>query len=205
VQLRPVGRRALMVELADLDDTRAWYAALLRHRANGDLAAHVEIVPAARTVLLDGLADVAATVERLHTWPTPEPVAAGAGELVEIPVRYDGPDLQHVAALWGESVDAAVTAHCGTDFVVAFCGFAPGFAYLTGLPQARAVPRLSSPRTWVPAGSVGLAGPYCGVYPSDSPGGWQLIGHTDVTLWDLNRPSPALLTPGTRVRFAVQR
>jgi KipI family sensor histidine kinase inhibitor len=193
------------MELSDLDEVRAWYADLLRRRARGDLGAHIEIVPGARTVLLDGLDDLAATVEHLQTWPPPERVPDAAGELVDIPVRYDGPDLAQVASLWGVSVDDAVTVHSGTDFVVAFCGFAPGFAYLAGLPQERAVPRLSTPRTRVSAGSVGLAGQYCGIYPNDSPGGWQLIGRTDVTLWDLGRPSPALLTPGTRVRFSVQR
>ena len=94
-----------------------------------------------------------------------------------------------------------VARHGGIEFVSAFCGFAPGFAYLAGLPEEYAVPRLDSPRSRVPVGSVGLAGSWCGVYPSESPGGWRLLGHTDLTLWDPDRSEPALLAPGTRVRF----
>jgi KipI family sensor histidine kinase inhibitor len=99
------------------------------------------------------------------------------------------------------TVEEAVTAHTGTQFSVAFCGFSPGFAYLAGLPARLAVPRRASPRTRVPAGSVALADGWCGVYPQASPGGWALVGTTDVELFDLDRDPPALLTPGTRVRF----
>jgi KipI family sensor histidine kinase inhibitor len=97
--------------------------------------------------------------------------------------------------------EEVVALHTGTEFVVAFNGFAPGFAYCTGLAEERAVPRLERPRSRVPAGSVGLAGPYTGVYPTASPGGWRLIGRTDLTLWDVERDPPATLPPGTRVRF----
>jgi len=96
-----------------------------------------------------------------------------------------------------------VTTHTGTELVVAFCGFAPGFPYCTGLPERLAVPRLDSPRTRVPAGAVGLAGPFTGIYPTASPGGWRLIGHTDLVLWDTDRDPPATLVPGTRVRFVA--
>jgi KipI family sensor histidine kinase inhibitor len=89
----------------------------------------------------------------------------------------------------------------GLTFTVAFCGFTPGFAYLVGLPERYQLPRLDSPRPKVPAGSVAVAGPYAGVYPRSSPGGWQLLGQTEVTMFDPTQAEPALLTPGTRVRF----
>ena len=120
---------------------------------------------------------------------------------MELPVVYDGADLEDIASRWGTDVDGVVARHTGTAFVSAFCGFAPGFAYLAGLAGEYAVPRLDSPRTRVPAGAVGLAGPWCGVYPSESPGGWRLLGRTDARLWDPDRSRPALLAPGTRVRF----
>ena len=120
-------------------------------------------------------------------------------DVVEIPVRYDGPDLADVAAHWGVDEAEVARVHAGAEYRVAFCGFAPGFGYLTGLP--REVPRRATPRTSVPAGSVALAGPYTGVYPRASPGGWQLIGTTDAVLWDHTRVPAALLAPGTRVRF----
>jgi KipI family sensor histidine kinase inhibitor len=98
-------------------------------------------------------------------------------------------------------VPALVAALVGVEFTVAFSGFAPGFGYLTGLPEDLHVPRRATPRTRVPAGSVGLAGPFAGAYPRSSPGGWQLVGHTDAVLFDVDRPDPALLRPGARVRF----
>ncbi|MER5835101.1 carboxyltransferase domain-containing protein, partial [Streptomyces sp. NPDC002130] len=118
-----------------------------------------------------------------------------------IPVRYDGPDLGDVAAHWGVPESEVAGIHAETEFRVAFCGFAPGFGYLTGLPPRYDVPRRATPRTAVPAGSLALAGPYTGVYPRSSPGGWQLIGTTDIVLWDHARVPAALLSPGTRVRF----
>jgi len=117
------------------------------------------------------------------------------------PIWYDGPDVAVVARHWGVAEESVVARHQATEFLVAFGGFAPGFAYLTGLPPALAVPRLDTPRTRVPAGSVGLADVYCGIYPTASPGGWLLIGHTDAVLFDPERDPPALLTPGVRVRF----
>ncbi len=156
----------------------------------------LDIVPAAATVLVDGItaADLAAVV---HQWDGS--VSAASGPLVEIPVVYDGPDLASLAASLGLPVSELVSAHAGTEHVVAFCGFAPGFGYVSGSPWD--VPRLASPRARVEPGSVALAGTWTGVYPSASPGGWQLIGRTDVVLWDPSRESPALLAPGTRVRF----
>ncbi|MEU5219402.1 allophanate hydrolase subunit 1 [Streptomyces sp. NPDC020807] len=198
-----VGESALLVELDGGGAAEAFHAEVLRRRAAGALPAVREIVPAARTVLLDGVADPARLAAELPGWEV-GPLHARVGEVVEIPVRYDGPDLEVVAALWGVSADEAVRVHTAAEFRVAFCGFAPGFGYLTGLGERYAVPRRATPRTAVPAGSVALAGPYTGVYPRSSPGGWQLVGTTDVVLWDAGREPAALLAPGTRVRFTAE-
>ncbi|GGR19228.1 5-oxoprolinase subunit PxpB [Streptomyces netropsis] len=198
----PVGRRALLVEVATAEQAQALHAELLRRRATGALPPVAEIVPAARTVLLDGLDDPHALAADFASWSIPPLTAADAAAVV-LPVRYDGADLAEVAALWGVAEDEVPRIHSGLEFRVAFCGFAPGFGYLTGLPERLRVPRRSTPRTAVPAGSVGLAGPYTGVYPRSSPGGWQLIGRTDAALWDPGREPAALLAPGTRVRFEV--
>ncbi|MFF1656381.1 allophanate hydrolase subunit 1 [Streptomyces sp. NPDC058255] len=199
MRVLPVGDRALLVEVSSGDAAQALHAELLRRRAEGSLSVG-EIVPAARTVLLDGLDDPVSLAERLPAWDIPA-LPARAGEAIEIAVRYDGPDLADVAALWGVREREVPEIHAAAEFRVAFCGFAPGFGYLTGLPPLYDVPRRATPRTAVPAGSVALAGPYTGVYPRSSPGGWQLIGTTDAVLWDHARVPAALLTPGARVRF----
>jgi KipI family sensor histidine kinase inhibitor len=124
-----------------------------------------------------------------------------ASDTVEIPVTYDGPDLAEVARLTGLGEDEIVAAHTGTLWRVAFGGFAPGFAYLVGGDPRLQVPRRDEPRTKVPAGAVGLAGEFSGIYPRESPGGWRLIGRTDVAMWDLDRDAPALLAAGTTVQF----
>lgn len=196
----PAGPDALLVELADTAAAEAFYAEVVRRTAAGEFPAARDVVPAARTVLLTGLADPARTAREVRAWRVP-PAPPREGPLVEIAVRYAGPDLEVVAQAWDMTVRQVVAAHTGTEFRVAFCGFAPGFAYLTGLPERWGVPRRAAPRTAVPAGSVALAGPYTGVYPRSSPGGWQLIGTTDAVLWDTAREPAALLTPGTRVRF----
>lgn len=203
MQIRPAGRHALLLELADLDEAQRWYVELQARREAGDLRA-TDLVPGARTVLLDGLEDVAEVADHLRAWTaTHDPRAVPTQRSVEIPVRYDGPDLAEVAERWGMSTQDAVATHTGTAYTVAFCGFSPGFAYLAGLPDRLAVPRRVTPRTRVPAGSVGLAGTWCGVYPKESPGGWALVGRTDLSLFDLERDPPALLTPGTTVRFVA--
>ncbi|MGW1890664.1 5-oxoprolinase subunit PxpB [Streptomyces sp. NPDC002004] len=202
MRVLPVGERALLVELADGEGAQALHAEVLRRRASGELRVR-EVVPAARTVLLDGLDDPRAVASLLPSWDVPTQPPR-AGDVVEIPVRYDGPDLADVAALWGVSEDDVVRIHSAAEFRVAFCGFAPGFGYLTGLPARRHVPRRATPRTAVPAGSVALAGPYTGVYPRSSPGGWQLIGTTDAVLWDPARVPAALLAPGAAVRFVPE-
>jgi len=199
VRTRRVGERGLLVECDDGPGAAAAYAAL---RAVADRVRAVDIVPAARTVLLDGLDDVGA-VEALvrDLEPGPAALSAPPGPLVEIPVVYDGPDLAEVAGQWAVDVGEVVRIHQQTEFVVAFCGFAPGFGYCTGLPADRQVRRRSEPRARVPAGAVGLAGPYTCVYPTASPGGWQLIGTTTTPVWRPELDTPALLAPGTRVRF----
>ena len=129
---------------------------------------------------------------------------AVSGREHRIGVRYggdDGPDLEAVAAHAGLSAGETIERHAAGEYVVAFVGFSPGFPYLLGLDPALATPRLESPRVRVPPGSVGIGGPWTGVYPGATPGGWHLIGRTDVELFDPLRDPPALLAPGDRVRF----
>jgi KipI family sensor histidine kinase inhibitor len=194
VRIIPAGPRAALVEVAD-----AAAALSLARWADEQRIEADEIVPAARTVLLDGLRPGADLAALLEGWTVDLPIVP-IGEVV-VPVVYDGPDLSWVANAWRVSSDEVVSRHTALEFTSAFCGFSPGFAYLTGLPADWAVPRLDSPRERVAVGSVGLADAWCGVYPSASPGGWRLIGRTDAPLWDLGRDRPALLAPGTRVRF----
>lgn len=202
VRVLPAGADGVLVEAEDGDAAEALHAELLRRRARGELAEVTEIVPAARTVLVCGLADPRAFAAQVRSWRIP-PAPRDGGAVVEVPVRFDGPDLAEVAAVWGVAEEEVAGIVTGTAFRVAFCGFAPGFGYLTGLPRQLRVPRRSSPRTSVPAGAVALAGPYAGVYPRASPGGWQLVGTTRVPLWDPAREPAALLTPGTGVRFTA--
>jgi KipI family sensor histidine kinase inhibitor len=200
MRVLPCGSRAVLVELDDLDAVIGLHAALTAEPPTGV----VELVPAARTVLIafePGATD-AAGVEaavRALDW---QPGAPAEGPLVEIPVVYDGEDLEAVAAEAGLAVAEVVALHAGGEYAVAFCGFAPGFGYLSGLDARLHVPRLDTPRTRVPAGAVAIADRFSAVYPRASPGGWRLIGRTDATLWDTERNPPALLSPGTRVRFA---
>lgn len=189
------GDRALLV--TELDEPAAFAAAI--HTAELpilDVATGADSV----MVVLASPADAApvwAALSRLSSTAT----ATTSNELVEINVQYDGDDLEDVAFLTGMSVESIVELHTSTEFTVAFCGFAPGFAYLTGLPAELHVPRLATPRTAVPAGSVAIAAEFSGVYPRTSPGGWRLIGRTNADLFDVQRDPPALLTPGDRVRF----
>ncbi|WP_338700884.1 allophanate hydrolase subunit 1 [Streptomyces sp. Q6] len=201
--VRVAGRHALLVELPDAERAGAFHAGLLRSRAAGTLPPVAEIVPGARTVLLDGVPDPDALARELASWDVP-PAAAGDGDVVTIPVVYDGPDLADVAALWGVSEAEVGARHAAYTYRVAFCGFAPGFGYLTGLPESLHVPRRATPRTRVPAGAVAVAGPYSAVYPRATPGGWQIIGTMPdpLPLWDPDRERAALLSPGTRVEFA---
>ncbi len=195
------GDQALMVQCGSTAEVLAWAAAL----RDAALPAVVDVVPAARTVLvkLDGPGHQGVIRHRLRrmrvTAEDTAPQHRGADVVID--VVYDGPDLAEVADRTGLTVAQVIEAHTATPWRVGFSGFAPGFAYLVdGDPRLR-VPRRAEPRTAVPAGSVGLAGEFSAVYPRQSPGGWQLIGRTDAVLWDLQRPDPALLTQGMWVRF----
>lgn len=178
--------------LLEVDDPAAWFRALWAARERGELTC-TEIVPAARTVLVRGVTGE----PRWDDW-TPARAETGPAARLDVPVHWDGPDHDAVARAWGRPPAQVLAEH---EFTVAFCGFAPGFGYLTGLPAQYRLPRLASPRARVPAGSVALAGPYAGIYPRSSPGGWQLVGRTDLVLFDLDRDPPALLAPGMSVRF----
>lgn len=195
----PCGDRAALVEYDDLDAVLAAYARL----AASPLEGVVDLVPAARTLLVhfdptvtDG-PRLAGALRSLAPLPGGPP----EGGRVEVPVVYDGADLAEVARLTGLSPGEVVAAHTGQEWTVAFCGFAPGFGYLIGEDDRLHVARRSTPRTRVPRGAVALAGEFSGVYPRESPGGWQLIGRTDLDTWDVDRAPPALLAPGVRVRF----
>lgn len=237
MQLRQVGPSALLLDCtigADGEESagstgstgstaaQRWYAALSDARDRDELRC-VDLVPAASTVLLAGLADhtLTQTAEWLlagaiSTATGPDTTGAmatgpmtSAGPPVTLTVRYDGPELARVAELWDVSASEAVRRHTSLSHQALFCGFAPGFSYLSGLPDAWRVPRLAEPRAAVPAGAVGLADHFTGVYPRESPGGWQLIGTLVDTsggaLFDPDRDPPALLPPGTSVRFVAER
>lgn len=195
----PCGDRGILVELDDLEDVIALHAALRDHEPPG----LVDIIPAAETLLIvfdPGVTTAARLTDDLAQLPDERP-AGHDRPLVEIAVRYDGPDLAVVADAAGISVAEVVRRHLAATYTVAFTGFAPGFAYLTGLHPALTLPRREEPRVRVPAGSVAIADRYSGVYPRSGPGGWHLLGRTDAVLWDLGRNPPASLLPGTRVRF----
>ena len=195
------GDRALLIECGSTEEVLALAASIRATPPPGV----TDIVPGARTVLvnLTEPAGQAPARARLAQITPADPAAAPEAARVDvvIDVVYDGSDLTEVAELLRMDVDEVVEAHTGTPWRVGFGGFAPGFAYLVSGDPRLAVPRRREPRTRVPAGSVALAGEFSGIYPRDSPGGWQLIGRTDAPLWDLDRAQPALLTPGMRVRF----
>lgn len=195
MRVRRCGETALLVET---EDVLGWYAALTARPLPGV----VDLVPAARTLLVryESTVDFGMMVSRLSD-VTPVEAASASGDPVTIPVRYDGDDLAEVARSTGLAEDEVVTVHTGVEYTVAFTGFAPGFGYLTGLDERLRLPRRDTPRTRVPAGAVAIAGEFTGVYPRPSPGGWHLLGSTTATLWDPSRESPALLRPGTKVRF----
>lgn len=189
--------RSLLVEAADLDE------AMRLNLAWEGVPGVIERIPGARTVLVR-FDPLRVSARELSAVLSRTRVDAGhaphTGE-VTIPVRYDGEDLDEVARLLGVSAEEVVNRHLAAGWQVAFSGFAPGFGYAVGADPLFDVPRRSSPRTRVPAGSVALAGHFTGVYPRESPGGWQLIGRTDAVMWDIDRDPPALLSPGTLVRF----
>jgi len=209
------GDQALLLEFDSTAEVLAWSTAL----REAELLGVLDIVPASRTVLVklagpryqaptrQRLGKLRVTAEALSAAVTPHDGRAD----IEIDVVYDGADLDEVARLTGMTTDQIVAAHTGTLWQVGFGGFAPGFAYLVGgegVAERLNVPRQSEPRTRVPAGSVALAGEFSGVYPRESPGGWQLIGRTSndtAELWDVDRDPPALLRPGMWVQFREAR
>jgi KipI family sensor histidine kinase inhibitor len=190
----------LLVEVDSLAQVRALYACIERERAGGWAPGLVDVIPAARTVLLDGVTDQAALADEIRSWSVP-PHPEESGQVVEIACQYDGPDLGEVARQWGVPPERVAAIHSSLKHEVAFCGFAPGFPYIAGLGGGREVARRDRPRAAVPAGSVALGDEYTGIYPRTSPGGWQIIGHTDAVMWDSGRDPAALLRPGDRVRF----
>lgn len=165
----------------------------------------VDIVPGAETVLVVARpgTDLARLGAVLADLPLPEADESAGEASLHVPVVYDGADLEEVATLTGLSREEVIERHSNAEYVVAYLGFSSGFGYLTGLDARLHVPRRDSPRTTVPAGSVAIAGQYGAVYPSSSPGGWRLLGRTDLRLWDPEREPPSLLEPGTRVRFTI--
>ncbi|QOK24339.1 allophanate hydrolase subunit 1 [Janibacter indicus] len=199
MRLMPAGDTALLVELADLDEVLSLYARLDEDLPDGV----VDLVPAATTLLLTidpRVTDVEGLARRVSGITVGSHERATTGE-VEIPVVYDGEDLAEVGRITGLGERGVIEAHTGSPWTVAFCGFAPGFGYMVGGDERLRVPRRDNPRTRVPAGSVAIAGEFASVYPRESPGGWQLIGRTALEVWDIGREPPALLVPGTTVRY----
>jgi KipI family sensor histidine kinase inhibitor len=199
------GDQALLLQFDSTAEVLAWNDVI----RDAEVLGVVDIVPASRTVLvkLDGPRYAAVARQQLSKLTlAPEALTEASAPIdghadVVIDVVYDGDDLEEVARLTGMTAREVVAAHTGTPWRVGFAGFAPGFAYLVGGDERLNVPRRSEPRTKVPAGSVGLAGEFSGVYPRQSPGGWQLIGRTSAEMWDVDRDPPALLTPGQWVQF----
>ncbi len=214
MRLLRYGEAAILVEVADLDQV----ADLRRQLRSADLLGVRELVPAARTLLITfdptvtghnqlsqrviRIVDDASALAMGNPWTMPDPSHRPLEVVpVEIPVHYRGDDLRQVAELTGLSTAEVVQRHTAAIYTVAFCGFAPGFAYLRGLDPRLWLPRRAEPRTRVPPGAVAIAGEWAAVYPSASPGGWQLIGHTEFPVWDVEQTPPSLLEPGTQVRF----
>ena len=208
-RIHPLGDTALVCEAAPpatLDcQRRIW--ALAEHAR---LMPHVvEVVPGMNnlTIVFDPLeADYETLAAQLETgWEAVHATEMESAE-IEIPVRYggtEGPDLAALAKHVGLSVDEVVKRHTQAEYIVFFLGFQPGFAYLGGLDAALAMPRRPEPRLEVPAGSVGIGGAQTGIYPAASPGGWQLLGRTELKLFDPSRNPPTLMQPGDRVRFTA--
>ncbi|WP_258027868.1 urea amidolyase family protein [Microbacterium testaceum] len=204
VVLRSMGERAVLAEVADLAAVVRLHAALAADPPGGI----DDLVPAARTVLVCfdpariAAASVRSWIRSAAERPTDDPEP---GLLVEVPLRYDGVDLDDTAALLGIPAADLVSRHAAAEWSVAFTGFAPGFAYLVSAHWPFDVPRLDQPRTRVPAGAVGLAAGFTGAYPRETPGGWRLIASTDAVLFDPDATHPVLLPPRARVRFVPER
>ncbi|GAA4431030.1 allophanate hydrolase subunit 1 [Actinokineospora soli] len=202
MRLRRCGPDAVLVELGSLTEVAAARAAL------AEVPGVVDLVPAARTVLVSFADGVPPSLEDVLRAADLSVAPSASGETVVLPAVYDGPDLELVAETAGVPVEEVVALHSGAEYAVAFTGFAPGFGYLTGLPEPLRQARLDTPRTRVPAGAIGVAGEFTGVYPRPSPGGWRLLGRLAdgaPPLFDPARDPAALLAPGLRVRFEAVR
>ena len=202
IRSRPAGSRAVVLDL-DADAEPAQIASAVHLLAEQLGVALTEVVPGAQTVLVAatdraGLQHLLAALPRLPSAPA---AAETTGAVLELPARYDGPDLEHVARATGLSVEQVVHRHSAVVYRSAFSGFAPGFAYLSGLDPALRLPRRETPRTAVPAGSLAVADGWTAVYPRRTPGGWHLLGTVVVPVFDLQADPPALLGPGQCVRF----
>ncbi|MDT0231862.1 allophanate hydrolase subunit 1 [Curtobacterium flaccumfaciens] len=202
-EVRSAGGTALLATFETLADVVAFRAGL----AQTTLPGLTEVVSGARTLLLrfDPTTTDAGRLrsELIQVAPVSATLDTHETEPLVIPVTYDGEDLDTVTELTGMRRDELVAWHTGQLWTSAFCGFAPGFSYLTGSDRPLDLPRRSTARTAVPSGAVALAGEFSAVYPRTSPGGWQLIGRTDVPMWSLDRTPPALAPAGTLVRFVV--
>lgn len=204
LEVRSAGDRALL--LLPTDGGNGVDAVVDRLRG-AEVVGLQDVLPAAETVLvtLDGSTDPALVEQRLRRLldeaSSAPATSARDAEPVTIPVRYDGEDLDDVAALLGTNTEEVVARHTGRVWRCRFVGFTAGFGYLESEGDDLTVPRRDTSRTAVPAGAVALADGYSAVYPRRSPGGWQLIGTTGAPMWDLARERPALLVPGTLVRF----
>jgi len=206
LRILTAGSGALLVCLERPEQVTGLYHELLSDPPEG----FIEAVPAAETVMVHfdpartGAPALAprlqAAAKRANAKPATT-LTAQQESAISIPVVYDGPDLEDVARRTDLSIEDVIRRHEAGEYVVAFCGFAPGFGYLTGLDPALRLPRRSIPRTRVPVGSVAISDRFSSVYPHVSPGGWHLLGRTAMVMWDTDRQPPALLTPGTRVRF----
>lgn len=196
-RVRPFGEAAFLVEL----DGPGAAQGLRRALAAAPIRGVTDLVPGRASLLVefDPLATDAESLRAELASRRPLPEAAGRHR--RIPVVYDGPDLAEVAELVGLPEAAAAEAHAAAEHRVLFGGFAPGFAYLGGLPGPWRIPRLATPRTRTPAGSVAVADGMTGIYPAELPGGWRVIGRTPVTLFDPRREPPVYLEPGDRVAF----
>ncbi len=197
-RLLPCGPTSVMIEVDDTEQA----AQLAAHLRSAGLVGMIDLVPAARTVLVTcSSAHALAEVATIAVGFVPDERPPMGGIVVEVPTVYDGDDLGSVAETTGMTVAGLIDLHSSTEYRAAFCGFVPGFAYLTGLPEILCLPRRQNPRPRVPGGSVAIGAAFTGVYPTTSPGGWHLLGRATVAMWDSSRPRPAFIEPGDTVRF----
>lgn len=198
----PVNLSSFLIELASCEETIALYNTLSSALPDGI----EEMLPAARTLLIRYRQPELRSqlIGEISRCPIKHEFAVRTRRIT-IPVRYDGEDLSSTAEFYGISIQQLIDRHQQSLWKVAFIGFSPGFAYMVSSGASWNTPRHATPRTRIPAGSVALAGEFSGIYPQASPGGWQLIGHTELTMWDMARQCPALLLPGDEVAFIEEK